>query len=45
MQRNALHQAGSPSDALATWLKQYRAAPENINAFKKADRNFEAPSC
>jgi hypothetical protein len=45
MQRNAQHQAGSPSDALATWLRQYRAAPENINAFKKADTNFEAPSC
>jgi hypothetical protein len=45
MQRNALHQAGSASEALATWLKQYRAAPKNINAFKKADRNFEAPSC
>ena len=38
MQRNALHQAGSPSEAQATWLKQYRAAPKNINAFKKARR-------
>jgi hypothetical protein len=45
MQRNAQHQAGSASEALATWLRQYRAAPENINAFKKADRKFEAPSC
>jgi hypothetical protein len=45
MQRNALHQAGTPSAAQATWLKQYRAAPENINAFKKADRNFDAPDC
>jgi hypothetical protein len=45
MQRNALHQAGSPSAALATWLKQYNAAPKNINAFKKADKNFDAPEC
>jgi hypothetical protein len=45
MQRNALHQAGSASDALATWLKQYRAAPKNINAFKKADKNFDPPKC
>jgi hypothetical protein len=45
MQRNALHQAGTPSQALATWLKQYTAAPKNINAFKKADKNFDAPKC
>ena len=45
MQRNALHEAGTPSDAQAIWLKQYRAAPKNINAFKKADKNFDAPSC
>jgi hypothetical protein len=45
MQRNALHKAGTPSEALATWLKQYNAAPKNINAFKKADKNFEAPKC
>jgi hypothetical protein len=45
MQRNALHKEGTPSDAQSTWLKQYRAAPKNINAFKKADKNFEAPSC
>jgi hypothetical protein len=45
MQRNALHREGSPSEAQATWLKQYRAAPENINAFKKADKNFDAPRC
>lgn len=45
MQANAEHQAGSPSDAQAAWLKQYRAAPENIKAFKKADKNFKAPSC
>jgi hypothetical protein len=45
MQANAEHQAGSPSVAQAAWLKQYRAAPENIKAFKKADKNFKAPSC
>ncbi len=45
MQRNALHRAGTPSEAQATWLKQYRAAPKNINAFKKATKNFKAPSC
>jgi hypothetical protein len=45
MQRNALHREGSPSEAQATWLKQYRAAPKNINAFKKADKNFDAPRC
>jgi hypothetical protein len=45
MQANAEHQAGSPSEAQAAWLKQYRAAPKNINAFKKADKNFKAPSC
>jgi hypothetical protein len=46
MQRNALHKEGSPSEAQATWLKQYKAAPKNINAFKKATSNFEdAPSC
>jgi hypothetical protein len=45
MERNALHKAGTPSAALATWLKQYSAAPKNINAFKKADKNFDAPKC
>jgi hypothetical protein len=45
MQRNAVHQAGSPSQALQTWLNQYNAAPKNINAFKKATDNFDAPSC
>ena len=45
MQRNALHQAGSPSEAQGTWLRQYRAAPKNINAFKKTTANFDAPSC
>jgi hypothetical protein len=45
MQRNAQHEAGSPSEAQATWLEQYHAAPKNINAFKKATKNFEAPRC
>jgi hypothetical protein len=45
MQANAEHQAGSPAEAQAAWLKQYRAAPKNINAFKKATKNFDAPSC
>jgi hypothetical protein len=45
MQRNALHREGSPSEAQATWLKQYKAAPKNINAFEKADKNFKAPKC
>jgi hypothetical protein len=45
MERNALHKAGTPSAALNTWLKQYGAAPKNINAFKKADKNFDAPKC
>ena len=45
MQRNALHKAGSPSQALDTWLEQYSAAPKNINAFKKANKNFDAPEC
>ncbi len=45
MQRNALHEAGTPSEALDTWLKQYDAAPKNIKAFKKASGDFDAPSC
>jgi hypothetical protein len=45
MQRNAVHQAGTPSQALNTWLKQYEAAPKNIKAFEKASKDFEAPSC
>jgi hypothetical protein len=45
MQRNALHKEGTPSEAQAVWLSQYRAAPKNINAFKRAVRNFDAPSC
>ena len=45
MQRNAVHQAGTPSQALQTWLSQYEAAPKNIEAFEKATDNFDAPIC
>jgi hypothetical protein len=45
MQQNALHRAGTPKEAQVAWMKQYYAAPKNINAFKKADKNFDAPSC
>jgi hypothetical protein len=45
MQQNKLHQAGSPSQAQATWWSQYTAAPKNINAFKEATKDFDAPSC
>jgi hypothetical protein len=45
MQRNAVHQAGTPSQALETWLSQYEAAPKNIEAFEKAADDFDAPSC
>jgi hypothetical protein len=45
MQRNAVHQAGSPGEALRTWLRQYNAAPKNIKAFNKATEDFEAPDC
>ncbi|HEX5907472.1 MAG TPA: hypothetical protein VFY56_10685 [Propionibacteriaceae bacterium] len=29
----------------SAWMKQYRDAPKNISAFKKATKNFDAPSC
>jgi hypothetical protein len=45
MQLNALHKAGTPWEAQASWLKQYAAAPKNISAFKKALKDFDAPSC
>jgi hypothetical protein len=45
MQRNAVHQAGTPKEAAATWWQQYTAAPKNINAFKEATENFDAPRC
>ena len=43
MQRNALP-GRHPIGGQATWLKQYKAAPKNINAFKKADRTSTHPS-
>ncbi|HET9778545.1 MAG TPA: hypothetical protein VFP81_04605 [Propionibacteriaceae bacterium] len=45
MQRNAVHQAGTPAQALDTWLRQYAAAPKNIRAFENATDDFDAPSC
>jgi hypothetical protein len=45
MQRNAVHRAGTPSQAASTWEKQYEAAPENIKAFKKATADFKPPDC
>ncbi len=45
MQRNKLHRAGTPSEAQATWLRQYYAAPKNISAFNKATDKFDAPAC
>ena len=45
MQANKDHQAGTPSQAQSAWLKQYHAAPKNINAFKKATAKFKAPDC
>ena len=45
MQANKDHQAGTPSQAQSAWLKQYHAAPKNINAFKKAAAKFKAPDC
>jgi hypothetical protein len=32
-------------DAQAIWIKAYRAAPKNINAYEKALRDFDAPRC
>jgi hypothetical protein len=45
MQRNKVHRAGTPSEAQATWLRQYYAAPKHINAFDKAVEKFDAPGC
>jgi len=33
------------ANAQAIWIAAYRAAPKNINAYEKARRNFDAPSC
>lgn len=32
-------------DAQGVWLRTWRAAPPHIEAFKKADTSFDAPSC
>jgi hypothetical protein len=32
-------------NAQAIWIKAYRAAPKNINAYEKALRDFDAPRC
>jgi hypothetical protein len=45
MQRNKLHKAGTPAQALETWLSQYDAAPKNIRAFENASEDFDAPNC
>ena len=46
MQFNREHPNPNASGARQSeWMAQYRASPKNINAFKKADKNFEAPSC
>jgi hypothetical protein len=45
MQLNALHNAGTPSEAQSSWLKQFHAAPKTIKAFKEETAGFKAPSC
>jgi hypothetical protein len=47
MQFNREHpDPGATTERQRDWMKQYRAAPTNIKAFKKADRDFkDAPSC
>jgi hypothetical protein len=46
MQLNAVHKAGTPAQAEATWLSQFHAAPKHIKAFKKATADFkDAPRC
>jgi hypothetical protein len=32
-------------NAQRIWIEAYKAAPPNINAYKKAVREFKAPSC
>ena len=33
------------ADAQEVWLEAYRAAPENLDAYDKAKREFDAPEC
>jgi len=42
MQRNKVQHVANPQ---AVWLRTYRAAPKNINAFKEAIDNYDPPSC
>ncbi len=36
---------GHVHDAQAVWIKTWRAAPRNINAYRKATAEFDAPGC
>ena len=45
MQCNAVHREPTRGGRQTTWKKQYRGAPKNIKAFKKATANFKAPDC
>jgi len=45
MQANKDHQAGTPAQAQAAWLKQYHGAFKNLNEFKKASADFNPPTC
>lgn len=42
MQRNKL---GHVNDPQGVWVRAYRAAPTNINGFKKAIDNYDPPNC
>ena len=42
MQRN---KQGHVNDPQGVWIRAYRAAPTNINAFKKATDKYDPPSC
>jgi hypothetical protein len=46
MQYNKEHpDPDAAADRQTSWMKQYRGAPKNIKAFKKATAKFEAPDC
>jgi len=46
MQYNKEHpDPDAAADRQSEWMKQYRGAPKNIKAFKKATEDFEAPKC
>jgi hypothetical protein len=42
MQRNKIQHL---ANAQQTWVKAYRAAPTNINAFNRALKDYDPPSC